>query len=1036
MRRIVFSIILICAGDLMLPGPSSAQGTSTGSIAGTAKDTSGAVLPGVTVEVASPALIEKTRTTVTSDNGEYKIIELRPGTYTVTFTLTGFNTYKRAGLELTANSTATVNAALGVGNIQETVTVSGSAPLVDTQNVSQQRTFSKELLEAVPTAKSMLALASLMPSVVEPPNAQDVGGSKGERSVRLSVHGSKTYDSRLLQDGMRYNALTPGVGPPTAPATLFIPSLEGTGRGYYINPLAAEETLIDTGSLGSAQYQYGGAQVNMIPKSGGNIFSGSLFAGGTGSGLQSNNLTSDLQSQGLSSVNGIREVYDYNGVLGGHIVKDRLWFFGSARRWGTTTSVANLSADDNESLRGIGTPAATWKYAPDLTKPIYPAEIDHGFGFRFTAKPTDKDKFTFSFDKQRNFQDQLTGLLETGTTKNEANAGYCQDQALYQATWTRPQSTKLLFDAGLTVSQFTFGGFGNDLYLSDYQACGGGVVNNVLINDVSLGYIYNGVGNANMAISDQLNSRFNVSYLTGSHSIKAGLFLMYGLHGGHGTYTARTPGQVDGLPVSYTFSNGNPISLTQFAAPTYTLDQLNPDLGLYVQDQWRVGRLTVNAGLRYDYLHESVPAISEAAGPLVAARSFIAIDNVPNWKDLNPRFGVAWDPFGDGKTVIKAGINRYILSNTTGIADFFDPAFASVNSTTRSWSDKNGNFLPDCNLMLTTANGECGPMANANFGSLVLTNTPDPSWVTGWGKRPYMWQTGFGIDRELTSNVLMSLGYYHTWYGNFYVLDNTLVSPTDYSPYCVTAPTDPRLGSVSGQQLCGLYHLNPNKFGQNKSIVTFAKNFGTETETYDGVDLTTITRLKRLTVTGGWNIGDGLQTGITAGGTAAARQNNCFVVNSPQQLFNCNVKVPFQNRVKLSASYTLPYDVQIATVIQSNPGATYNANVTFTNAQIAPSLGRSLSGGAASTTINIVPPFSLFGDRVNQMDLRASKIFRFGSKRIQANVDLYNTLNSSAVVNYNSTYGTSGSATAGSLFRQPTQILDGRFLKFSAQFDF
>src|SRR6185295_1760179 len=611
----------------------------------------------------------------------------------------------------------------------------------------------KELLDAVPSAKSMQALASLMPSVVEPPNAQDVGGSKGERSVRLSVHGSKTYDSRLLQDGMRYNALTPGIGPPTAPATLFVPSLEGTGRGYYINPLAAQETVIDTGSLGSAQYEYGGAQVSMIPKDGGNSFSGSLFLSGTGRGLQSNNLTDDLVSQGLTSVNAVRRVYAVNGAFGGRIVTDRIWFFGSARRWGTTTSVANLYADANLSARGIGTPAASWRYAPDLDNPIYPAEIDRAAGIRFTVKPSEKDKFTVSYDRQRNFQDQLTGQLETGTIKNEANPGYCQSHTLLQGTWTRPQSAKVLLDAGTTISRFNFGGFGDDLYLSDYQSCGGGLVNNVLINDTSLGYTYNGVGNRNMALSHQVNSRFNVSYLTGSHSIKTGLFLMYGLNGGHSTYFDRSPGQVNGLPVSYSFNNGAPRSLTQFAAPTYTRDQLNPDLGLFVQDQWRAGRFTINAGLRFDWVHESVPAIDEPAGPLVPARSFAAVDNVPNWKDLNPRFGIAWDPFGDGKTAIKGGINRYVLSNTTGIANFFDPANASVNSTTRSWTDANGNFLPDCNLTLTTLNGECGAMANANFGGLVVTNTPDPDWVTGWGKRPYMWQTGIAVDREISSNI-------------------------------------------------------------------------------------------------------------------------------------------------------------------------------------------------------------------------------------------------------------------------------------------
>src|SRR4029077_6806624 len=192
------------------------------------------------------------------------IIELRPGTYTVTFTLTGFNTFKRDGLELAPNFAASNSGVRGCGASQETVTVSGSTPLVDTQNVSQQRTFSREQLDAVPTAKSLLGIAARVPPAVPPPNAQDVGGGKGGGSLRLSVHGSKTYDARLLQDGMRYNALTPGVGPPASPATLFVPALEGTGRGYYINPLAAQETLIDTGSLGSAQYEYGGAQVNMV----------------------------------------------------------------------------------------------------------------------------------------------------------------------------------------------------------------------------------------------------------------------------------------------------------------------------------------------------------------------------------------------------------------------------------------------------------------------------------------------------------------------------------------------------------------------------------------------------------------------------------------------------------------------------------------------------------------------------------------------------------------------------------------------------
>ena len=559
MRRVVSYTILVFAGLLLVSAVASAQGTSTGAIAGTAKDASGAVLPGVTVEASSPALIEKSRTTVTDDNGEYKIIELRPGTYTVTFTLPGFNTFKRDGLELRAEF-----------HRDDQRRARGRRHSGNHHRLGQhaarrhaERVAAADVLERAARRRAdgeeHAGHRSLMPSVVQPPNAQDVGGSKGERSVRLSVHGSKTYDSRLLQDGMRYNALTPGIGPPVAPATLFVPSLEGTGRGYYINPLAAEETLIDTGSLGSAQYEYGGAQVNMIPKDGGNAFSGSVFFAGTGSGLQSNNLTSELQSEGLTSVNSVRKVYDFNGAFGGPIMKDRVWFFGSARGWGTTTGVANLYADANISARvrrraGRRVAVRAGPQQPDLpggSRPRrrYPlhgeAEPEgqvHGLVRSAAELPGSADR------PARNRHDQERGerRLLPAAVGPARDLDPARSRRNSCSTRARPSA------------KFNFGGFGGDLFLSDYESCGGGMVNNVSINDTSLGYTYNGVGNRNMALSHQTNGRFNVSYVTGAHSLKTGVFWMYGLNGGHGTYFDRAPGQVNGLPVSYSFNNGAP----------------------------------------------------------------------------------------------------------------------------------------------------------------------------------------------------------------------------------------------------------------------------------------------------------------------------------------------------------------------------------------------------------------------------------------------------------------------------------------------
>ena len=273
----------------VLPASVLAQGASTATIGGVVRDSSGAVLPGVTIEAASPALIEKVRSTVSDERGEYRLSELRPGTYTVTFTLPGFATLKRDGLELRTNFTARVDGEMTVSQIEETITVSGSAPLVDATSATQQRTVSRELLNTVPTAKSVLGIAALIPAVlVQPPNAQDVGGSKGERSVRITVHGGKTFDSRLLQDGMRYNALTPGLG-----------SLEGTGRGYYVNPLAVQEVVVDS--------DHGLSRVLARRRTGEQHSQGRwqpvhgiVFVAGTSDDLQSNNLDDDSIAQGLN----------------------------------------------------------------------------------------------------------------------------------------------------------------------------------------------------------------------------------------------------------------------------------------------------------------------------------------------------------------------------------------------------------------------------------------------------------------------------------------------------------------------------------------------------------------------------------------------------------------------------------------------------------------------------------------------------------------------------------------------------------------
>ena len=447
------------------------------------------------------------------------LTELRPGTYTVTFTLPGFTTLKRDGLELRTELHRQIDAELTVGPLQETDHGHGRDAAGRRPDATQQRTISREVLDAVPTAKSMLGIAALIPAVVEPPNAQDVGGSKGERSVRITVHGGKTFDSRLLQDGMRYNALTPGIG-----------GLEGTGRGYYVNPLAVagnrdrrrHDGLGRVLARWRAGQQHPQGRRQPVQRLG-------VRRRNRARACRATISTTTSIAQGLTSVNSVQKVYDFNGAFGGPVLAERLWFFAAG---------AALGDDDQRRQpvcrRQHGSTSSTRRIPDGRSNP------KRRQGHRRPADvPGDdaQDKFTFSYDKQRNFQDQLTGQLETGTDQERGNPGYCQRHEVTQGTWTRPQSNNLLFDAGVTVSKFNFGGFGNDLFLSDYEGCGGGIQDNVSINDTGLGFTYNGGGNRTMSLSHQSNGRFNMSFITGRHNIKTGIFWMYGLGGGHRTYT-------------------------------------------------------------------------------------------------------------------------------------------------------------------------------------------------------------------------------------------------------------------------------------------------------------------------------------------------------------------------------------------------------------------------------------------------------------------------------------------------------------------
>ena len=955
---------------LLLAWPVAARAQSA--IVGAVKDSTGGVLPGVTVEASSPALIEKVRSVVTDDQGLYRLVDLRPGSYTVTFTLTGFAIVRREGVDLPASFTATINAELGVGDLQETVTIVGGAPTVDVQTVSQQTVLQQSVLDALPAARNPSAFVPLLPGVV------GGLGAIGRDTFQLQIHGGRPGESNIAIDGFT-NRVAQGSG--------------GAAVTYYPNQANTQEISVQTGGS-TAEMQIAGIWTNIIPKEGGNELTGYLFATYGSESLQSDNLSDELRARGLTAVNKLQRLYDFNPAVGGRLLRDRLWFYSAGRKSDVTQYIAGLYYNK--------TPTA-WTYTPDFDRPAVVQITDDSLSSRLTFQATPRNKVSVFYDYQPHFNYQRN---YASNVSPEATA-YSPFLPNYftQVVWKSPVTSRILLEAGVSGS------------VSDYnprrQIDPVVSPDTVAATEQSTNFRYRAawpVGDSAYGhhINRQWVYRAAVNYVTGAHAFKTGVNLM------NGSVIFSDEANRD---MAVSLLNGEPRTLTQMATPFSAQSDLKADLGLFVQDQWTLKRATLNLGIRYDYFNSSVPAQSLPAGTFVPARSYAAVANVPNWHDVSPRFGVSYDLFGDGRTALKATLNRYVAGQGTTVAFANHPVYTSVVSVDRSWTDTNRDFVPDCVLTNPLVNGECGQIADLNFGQSNARATQyDPDVLHGFGKRSYNWEVSSSVQHEVMKSVSVTAAYFRRWYGNFTVTDNRAVTPADFDPFCVTVPNDGRL-SNSGQSACGYYDVNPSRFGQVQNFVTFAENFGKQREVYNGVDLTMSARLR-----------DGLQL---AGGVSTGRTetNNCFVVDSPQQELFCNVKPPLQPNIKLYGVYPLPWGLQTSAVFQSVPGPQITATYVATSALISPSLGRNLAAGANGTAaLELLQPGSRYSDRVTQVDLRVAKNLRFGKARLLGSLDLFNAFNASAVQALN--------ARLGPVWLQPTQILGARYLRFSVQLDF
>ena len=1021
-------IVVPAAGSLvlavllfLLPAGAAAQ---TGSIAGQVVDETGGVLPGVTVEAASPALIEGVRTAFTDGSGLYGLEALRPGTYTVTFTLPGFSTFIREGIEIATGFSANVDATLTVGAVEETVTVSGASPVIDVQNVVHQENISNETLDILPTGRTYSGYAALTVGAQTDilGGGQDVGGSVGDTWGTVVIHGSATYDGEIMWDGMSVTASVTSGG--------------GTGKLFFANQAAVEEVVMATGGM-DAETGFGAIAMNYIPREGGNQFSFYGIANGANEHMQNLNWDQSLQARGIEErqVRGLRKNWDWGLGVGGPIVRDRLWFYTAHRWWGSQAyapgSFRNGAWENQDRVRPYG--AAF--YDPDYDRPTVQESTTRDNSVRLTWQASERNKVTFSHSDQSHCLCQFWSVF--GVVDHNASMLYdISDISGTQASWTMPASNRLLFEAGISYTQPTgYPGPQPEVDLDNdigvWIASQGININALMWLGANTPAIY-GLGNN----FPNLTMRASMSYVTGSHNFKVGMTRTQVGENHPGSYL------LGGR--SYVFSEpGIPVSVRQYASPTASYQEAAL-LGIYAQDQWTIDRLTLNLGVRYDHLNGWVPAQDSPLGIYTPVVSTPRLDNFPNFNDLSARLGLAYDLFGNGRTALKWNSGRYVNAVGTILAQARNPLESIIRNTNRSWDDHNGNLIPDCDFsILHQANGECGAVVHPEFGSPTVTRSFAPGVLSGWNNRRANWQHSVGIQHELTEGLSVEVAYFRRDNFNFLVADNLNVTQDDFTRFSIIAPTDPVLGDVSGQVLDGLYTLSPEGAakGTNNQMVR-ASDWGDMSETFNGVDF----------------IFDGrLPNGVTlAGGiaTGAVSVNECFVVDNPMQARDgyCSYAPAWSDRTqyKLNGSVPLPYDMAFSFVFQSIPGERRFSDyavarqIDFVEQQLGHELletGLTVplfpSGigfwtdarGGTLTTSRYIDNSVQYEPQVNQLDLRLTKILRFGGGLIRANFDVFNIFNSSSVTRVIDSYTDPGT------FPRVAGIMNGRLFKFGATID-
>jgi hypothetical protein len=1060
LTRAVRRALLLVLGLVLVPSLSYAQTT----LAGTVTDPSGAVLPGVTVEASSHVLIEKVRTATTDGTGRYLLVDLRPGPYRLTFSLQGFTTVIREDVEVSGNQTISINAEMRVGGVQETITVTGETPVVDVQSTRRIATIDGDVVAQIPVARGYGNILATVPGI----QIAGAGGTTSATGVAPSFftsNGGNSNEGRVQIAGMNVGS-----------------AFNGGGVAAFQYPVSESEEIQVTVSGGLGEADTGGPAMNIIPREGGNTFAGRVFLSEAGEWSQGNNLTDELRSPPINITQpaGLVRNWDESFSLGGPVFRDRLWFYATARDNGTMSNVLGNDQTTYPNLNA-GNPNS-WVYSPDRSTDLRSAQSARQVAFRLTGQLTPRNKVGFYHDYNwacwgssltrdegcRPAGEDWIALGGSGSAP-ETGTGWDGREKIIQVTYSSPVTNRLLLEGGYSTFISAWGGFPPHGALLDQirvteQSNYYGVAN----------YQYRGL--TSYTHNEQMPNvwRGSLSYVTGSHNIKFGTQGAYHI-------AATFNDTVGSTQMAYTFNSlcqlpGEPAPLPPAGGRTCTaalggtitprptqvttnIPNYNDDRttfhAFYVQDQWTVNRVTVQGALRYEWAKSWAP---EGKNGVIQNRWTPAIveprtEGVRGYHDISPRVGVAWDVFGTGKTAVRFNVGHYLApANNEQNYTINNPSIGRTTTQARNWTDRDGDFVVDCDLSPTTTAAQdvpggdvCGPVTGngLNFGSVVRTRTVNPDVLEGWGIRPYDWVTSLSLQQEIIPRLSVEVAYNRRHWGNFFVDDNQNLGPNDFDVVTLNAPQHSLLPGGGGYPFS---FRVPRTSAPTRNYYTFDDDYGAERKAmYHSYQVTARARTAwGLTLQGGTTTGRGVRDQCDL--EAALPE-----LNANGRVENCKITEDWLTSLNGLASYTVPrIDVLVSAVMRSQPGTTPGgtvgsgggslaANYNVTALQVFNAIGRTFVACGATPaanctsvqSVNLLLNGEVYQKRLNSFDMRFAKILRLGGTRADIGIDLYNIINANTQTGYNQAYGNDGTG----LWR-PTTIQNARFARFNVTFTF